>query len=60
MVFQLMTKIRSKKDQYFRPFSQTRDARNEIATFHPIHNIALKTLSYHWQTKLSEKELEQS
>ena len=55
-----MTKIRSKKEQYFRPFLETRDARNEIATFHPRHNIALKTLSYHWQTKLSEKELEQS
>ena len=35
----------SKKDQYSRPFSQTRDAGNEIAAFHPGHSTALKNLS---------------
>ena len=45
MVFQLITKTCHKnKDQYYWPFSQPRNARNEVATFHPKHNAALKNL----------------
>ena len=49
----------SKKVQYSRPFSQTRDAGNKIARFHPGHNAALKNLSFHWKTvlfKLGQKQ----
>ena len=41
----------SKKDQYSRPFSQTRDAGSKIARFHPGHNAALKNLSFHWKNR---------
>ena len=34
-----------KKGPIFPSFYQTRDAANEIATFHPGHNTALKNLS---------------
>ena len=41
-----MTKTGQKKDQHSQPFSQARDAENEVATFIPGHNAALKNLSW--------------
>ena len=51
--------ISSKQDLYFCPFSQKRDAGNEIATFQPEHNASFKNPSWHWQIvlfKLSQKQ----
>ena len=41
-----MTKTGQKKDQNSQPFFQARDDKNEVATFIPGHNAALKDISW--------------
>ena len=58
IVFQLMTKTHQKKTNI--PFSQARNTGNEVATFHPRQNAALKNLSQLWTTMLFKLPQKQS